>query len=92
MNQKRILKQMLDFNRSAFETSFNMISSLQDQTQRAAEMYLQHANQWLPQEQKNAIDEWTKAFRQGRETFKNTVDDSFKKAEALLVDTSQENA
>jgi len=92
MNHKTIMKQMLDFNKNAFESSFNVMATLQDQTQRAAEMCLEQANCWLPQEGKKAIDEWAKACKKGRETFKNTVDDGFRKAEAFLSDSPKENS
>ena len=57
MDQKNIMKQMLNFNKSAFESSFNMMTTLQDQTQKAAEMYLEQSKAWLPQEGKKVIDE-----------------------------------
>jgi len=91
MDQKKVLEQMLNFNKSAFKNTFNVMTMLQDQTERAAELCLKQAD-WLPQEGKKAVDGWLTACRQGRETFKNTVEDGFKKAEAMLADSPEKSS
>ena len=83
MDQKQLLKQMIDFNKAAFDNSFSAMVTLQEQTERMANTLLDQAT-WLPEEGRNAIDEWVKAYKKGREDFKKTVDDNFKKVEAFF--------
>lgn len=80
MDQKQVLKQMIDFNKAAFDNTFNAIVMLQDQAESSSNTLLAQAT-WLPKEGKKAIDEWVKTCKTGREAFKKSVDESFKKVE-----------
>lgn len=83
MDQKQILKQMIDFNKATFDNSFNAMVMLQEQAERAANTLLDQAN-WLPEDGKKAINEWVKAYKKGREDFKKLVDENFQKVEAFF--------
>ena len=52
MDQNQLLKQMLDFNRTAFENTFNTITMLQEQVERVTNGCLEQAT-WLPQGREN---------------------------------------
>jgi polyhydroxyalkanoate synthesis regulator phasin len=80
MDQKQVFKQMSDFNKTAFDNSFNAIVMLQDQAVSLSNTLLTQAT-WLPEEGKKAIDEWVKTYKTGRETFKKSVDESYNKIE-----------
>jgi len=80
MDQKQVLKQMIDFNKAAFNNTFGAFVMLQDQAESMSNTLLTQAT-WLPQEGKKAIEELVKNCKTGRETFKKTVDESFKKVE-----------
>lgn len=80
MDQKQVFKQMSDFNKTAFDNSFNAIVMLQDQAVSLSNTLLTQAT-WLPEEGKKAIDEWVKTYKTGRETFKKSVDGSYNKIE-----------
>jgi hypothetical protein len=86
MDQKQLFMQMLQVNKAATETSFINMSLLQDQMERNMGMFLDQAA-WVPGEGRKITEEWVKACRQGRENFKNAVDEGFRKMEALLSDT-----
>jgi uncharacterized coiled-coil DUF342 family protein len=77
--QKRLLKQMLDFNKATFDNTFNAMAMLQEQTEKMANTLLERAT--LPEEGKRAVNEWVNAYKKGREEFKKSVDASFKKVE-----------
>ena len=83
MYQKKMLKQMIDFNKAAFDNTFNAVVILQEQTEKATNTLLDQAT-WLPQDGRKAIDDWTKAYKKGRENFKKTVDENFKKVEGFF--------
>jgi len=75
---------MMNFNKAAFDNVYNAMAMLQDQTEKIANTSMEQAT-WIPEEGKKFADEWTKAFRQGCEDFKNAVDDNFKKAEDFFT-------
>ena len=85
MEQKQITKQMIQYNKNVFEATFNSMAMLQDQMENATNMFLEQAA-WLPAEGKKVVEEWFKAYKKGRETFKSVADEGFKKVETFFVD------
>lgn len=83
MNPKDLTKQVIDFNKTAFDNSFHAMSSLQDQVERVINMFLDQSP-WFPEEGRKAVSEWVKAYRKGREDFKEAVDNNYKKVEEFL--------
>jgi hypothetical protein len=88
MDQKKIIKQALDFNKNAFNNVFNALVVLQDHTERIYNAALENAN-WIPEEGKNAIGEWVESYKKGREGYKNAVDTGFQQLEGFLGATNQ---
>ena len=84
MDSSKIAKQMIDFQKTMFENTFNAMTLVQEQTERMANTLLDQAA-WMPEEGKNAINDWVKAFKSGRENFKKGVDENFKKVEDFFV-------
>ena len=89
MDQKQIVKQMIQYNKTMFETTFNGMAMLQDQMEKTTNMFLEQTT-WLPAEGRKVVEEWLKAYKKGRENFKNLVDESFKKVETLFADSSKD--
>ena len=83
MDQKEIFRQMVDFNKGAFNNAFNAMVMVQDQTETLATTMLNQAT-WMPEEGKKAVREWVDVFKKGRETYKKTVEEAFKKVEAFF--------
>lgn len=83
MEQKQIFKQMVEFNKGAFTNAYNAMVMVQDQTETLANTMLNQAT-WLPEEGRKAVQEWVEAFKKGREAYKQSVDDAFKRVEALF--------
>jgi hypothetical protein len=84
MEQYRIAKQMIDLQRSMFNRTFTAMTMFQDQTERMANMFLEQAA-WYPSQGKKALSEWVQSFKKGREEFKRTVDEGYKKAGDLFA-------
>jgi len=84
MDQKQMLKQMIEFNQATFNNAFNAMSLLQDQFDRVTQTVLEQAT-WLPAEGRKAIENWADSYKTGRETFKKYVDDSYKKVQEYFV-------
>jgi polyhydroxyalkanoate synthesis regulator phasin len=80
MEQKALFKQMIDYQKTTFDNSFKTMTALQEQGEKMVNMFMGQAP-WLPEEGKKAISEWIKAYKQGREQFKEAVDKSFAKVQ-----------
>ena len=83
-----IAKQMIAFNKTTFDNAFNSMVMLQEQTERMVDTFLEQ-NPWLPEDGKKVLDQWAEAYKKGRDDFKKAVDQNFKKAESLFVETGK---
>ena len=84
MDQKQILKQMLEFNQTAFNNTFNAMTALQGQFEQVAKTVLEQAT-WLPAEGRQAIENYTETYKSACQTFKQKIDDSYKQVEKVFV-------
>ena len=80
MDNKQIAKQMIQFNKTAFDNSFNAMTMVYDQSERMLETFL-NQGAWLPEEGKKAIQDWMSAYRTGCSDFKKQVDENYAKVE-----------
>lgn len=83
MDAKQISKQILDFNKMAFEKSFSAMLIMQDQAEKAFNMGLEQ-NTWFPEEGKKAIEKLVNTYKESREDFKCKVEDGYEKAAGYL--------
>jgi hypothetical protein len=84
MDPKQIAKQMIDFNKAAFDNSFNTMAILQDQIEKMASTALEQ-NNVIPAEGKKAVSAWIKSHKKGLDDFKAAADESFKKVETFFA-------
>jgi hypothetical protein len=84
MDPKQIAKQMIQFNKTAFDNTFNAMTVMQEQTEKMIGMYLEQAPM-MPAEGKKAIADWMKAYKRGREDFKASVEENYKKVEDFFA-------
>ena len=84
MDSAKIAKQMIDFQKTTFDNTFTAMVMIQEQTERMADTLLAQAT-WMPAEGKKAINDWVEAYKKGREDFKKTVDENFKKVEDFFA-------
>ena len=78
MDQKQIAKQMIDFNKTAFDNTYSAIIVMQDQTEKLVSSFLEKAT-WLPEQGKTSINQYLTTYKKGREDFKMSADENFKK-------------
>ena len=83
MDPKQIAKQMVDFNKTAFDNSFEAMSALQDQAEKMFTATMEQTT-FFPEEGKKLINEWINAYKKGREDFKAAADENFKKVETFF--------
>jgi histidinol dehydrogenase len=81
MEQQRISKQFVDFQKTAFDNTFHAMVMFQEQAERATHMFLE-TNPWpMPEEGRTLMQEWFQAFKRGRDEFKRAMDESFERME-----------
>jgi archaellum component FlaC len=83
MQPKDMLKQMIDFNKTAYENVFKNMNILHEQMEKSINLYIDQAP-GMSEEGKKAAKEWASMYKKGYEDFKNLVDDNIKKMEAFF--------
>jgi hypothetical protein len=78
MEQAKLTRQMIEFYKTTYDNTFNAMTILQEQTEKMAGLFLEQSP-WFPKEGKEAVNEWIKTYKQGRDVYKNSVDESYKK-------------
>lgn len=84
MDQIQTIKQMLDFNKKAFDNVFNSVSSLQDDTESLFSGLMERANLITPEGRK-IMSQLTESYRKGRVDFKTMADENYRKASEYFV-------
>jgi polyhydroxyalkanoate synthesis regulator phasin len=86
MDPKQIAKQMIVFNKTAFDNNFRAMQALQEQTERLVGKFWEKSPMF-PEEGKKVISDWMMAYKKGCEDFKSVVDDNFQKVEDFFKET-----
>jgi polyhydroxyalkanoate synthesis regulator phasin len=84
MENDKMVKQMIDYHKAAFETSFNSVLMLQEQTTKALDNILQQSPV-IPEQTKAFINEWTNIYKKATADFKEAADQNYSKLEELLI-------
>ena len=69
MEPNVMLKQMLDFNKTAFDNSFTAMLTIQEQNAKMVNTFLEQAT-WMPEEGKKLIRNWVDTYKKGYEDLK----------------------
>jgi hypothetical protein len=83
MDQKQIAKQMVQFNKTAFDNSFKAMSLVYEQNEKMMDAFMGQAN-WMPEEGQKALKDWMASYKKGCEDFKKMVDENYAKVEAYF--------
>ena len=83
METEKFAKQMIDFQKTAFDNTFTAVTMLQDQAERMVNTVIDQAT-WLPEESRRVIDEMVGAYKKGRTDFKGVMDENFEKMTDLF--------
>ena len=84
MDQKQIAQQMIQFNKTAFDNTFNAMTMVSEQNEKIVGTFLQQAT-WLPEEGRKAIENWIQTYKKGCEDFKKQVDENYQKVEEFFT-------
>jgi hypothetical protein len=83
MEQTRVARQITSFYKKTYDNSISAINTLQDQTERMVNLSLDQSP-WLPEQSKNLVNTWVKAYRGGCDNFTAAADAQYKKFEAMF--------
>ncbi|GAB6906054.1 conserved hypothetical protein [Desulfosarcina cetonica] len=83
MEYSQIAKQIINFNKMAFDNSFSAMSLVYEQNQKLLESFLGQAA-WMPEEGKKALKDWMASYQKGCEEFKQMVDNNYAQVEAYF--------
>ena len=89
MDQQRIAKNMIEFNKAVFDNTFKTTTSVPDQSEKAITSLIDKAA-WLPDNGKKVISDWISTYKKGRDDFKATTDNKYEKVANHFM--KQENA
>ena len=84
MENKELVKQMVELHKTTFDNSFNMLVTLQDQMEKMVNSFVEKAP-GLPAEGKKTFSTLVSTFKKGREDFRKVVDDGYKKVEEYIA-------
>jgi hypothetical protein len=78
---------MIQFNKSAFDNSFNAMTMVYEQNEKMVDSFMGQAS-WLPADGKKAITDWLSSYKKGCEDFKKLVDENYQKVEDFFAGTT----
>lgn len=79
---KDMFKQMIDFNKTAYENAFKTMNLFQEQTEKMFTLYIDAVG--VSDEGKKAAKQMASMYKKGYEDFKKLVDHNLKQMEALI--------
>jgi hypothetical protein len=78
MENNILVKQMMDYQKAAFESTFNSVAMVQDQTEKLFRDFVQKSA-FIPPQSKEVFNDWVNIYRKGRLEFKEAAEDNYKK-------------
>jgi len=88
MHPKTIAKQIIDFNKAAFDSSFDAINLWESHAEKMFQLFVEKAN-FFPEDGKRALTEWFKTYKKGIEDYKAAVDNNFQNVEDYFIKTAE---
>lgn len=86
MQTSKLTKQILDFQKSTFDTFYGTMTRIQNQVESTTTNMLKRSA-IVPEEGIKAMDSWSSVIKQGQNDVKKLIDDSFEAWESLLTTT-----
>jgi polyhydroxyalkanoate synthesis regulator phasin len=83
MEQSQVFKQIVEFNQTVFNNTYNAVAMIQDQSEDMVKHALAQGG-LMPAEGRKAIEDWVGAYKTGRNEFKKYVDDGYRYLESFL--------
>lgn len=95
MDNKEIMKQMIDFHKTTFENCFSMMTMVQGQSEKLLKTFSDQTP-GINDENRKMIEQWSDAYKKGIKDFKKIMDEGYINMEKLFnsnsIDMFQEQA
>ncbi len=83
MDERQVVKQIIEFNKTAFDNTFNVMVSMQDQSEKLFSGFFEKTP-WFTKEGKKVFNDWVSQYKKGREDFKAMADENYKKVSSYF--------
>lgn len=83
MEPAKIAKQMIGFQKTLFNNTFNAMAIVQDQTESMLNNFMGQAP-WVNDDAKKQINDTISFTKKARDDFKKAVDDGYEKFEQMF--------
>jgi hypothetical protein len=83
MDATWMAKQMVDFQKTTFDNSYNALVMLQDHTEKVATTIFEQAT-WVPEESRRILSQWSETYKKSRDDMKLAADENFSKVAEML--------
>ena len=83
MNNKEIMRQMIDFHRKSFENCFSMMVTIQGQAEKLFKTFVDQTP-GLSDESKQIMDQWSQAYKKGIDDLRKAMDEGCSKVETFF--------
>jgi hypothetical protein len=81
-------QQIIDINRVAVDNAWNIITLIQNQTERFVRTSIEQGNQ-IAEEGQRIVEEWTKEYNRGRQAIQDVVEENRISLEQLFSPQTQ---
>ena len=89
MQSNEMLKQMIDFNKAAYENAFKNINMLQEQMEKAIHLCIDQTA-GMSEVRKTAAKDWVSMYKKGFDDVKKLMDDNYRKMGMFFREKTQE--
>jgi gas vesicle protein len=83
MDNKEIIKQMIDFHKTTFENCFSTMNMVQGQAEKLLKAFVDRTP-GLSDEHKKIMNQWSESYKKGIEYFKKAMDEGYVKMGQFL--------
>jgi Sec7-like guanine-nucleotide exchange factor len=83
MDNKQIVKQMMDLHKAALDNSFSTMAIFHDQAEKLLKTFIDN-NPGMGDEGRKVMKQWFDVYKKGRDDFKKAMDEGHSKIEAFL--------
>ena len=91
MEPTKIAKQMINFQRTIFDSTYNTVTAMQDNSENMLNKLLNELT-WVTEEAKKPFNDSVTLIKNAREGYKKTIHQSFDKFEELVDNKSEKPA
>jgi len=78
IDQNQVFKQLMDFQKTALQSSFNTLEIFQNRSDKILRMFWEQAS-WASDRLNSAVSEWTTTYQEGSENFTKNIQDNITK-------------